>query len=736
MAIELNDNIKILAPKPLDSRKLKEDGTLYANITEANAGTTQRHIRLTVNLVDGEYWYKDGILDENLIAKQSSLIPTLQQILDNNSTLIDNNNFQGEGAGNYNTGISVLAFGKGAGKENSSNNINLFGQNAQADADSQTVFSKSDSEIIMARLSYLNLTTSQKVEMINESGLMTIQIYKNSDFVAVNGGFYVTNGILINVYDPTPIEGQGYIVYVSAGTMRIAPIAYPRLSLVYRFYSNGIWETTLINTDSTFLLNRDNHTGTQPSSTISNFSNSVDARITSLRIINALGATPEFSANKGAANGYVPLNNFSKIDENFLPDSILGQVEFISTWNATTNTPVIPTASNTNKGWYYIVNVDGATSIDAINDWKVGDWIVSNGAVWSKIDNTDAISSFNNRTGAIVLSREDVIDALTYRPLNKDLNGTDFQDIKTTRFNLGANKLTTYGNVNNQQIAVTDEVVVTNAAFTAPRTWFLPAANSFKPGTELIVADLFGAITATNTLTIFKKPGTTDTINNALSLIMGAVNGMRRFITDGISKWTFDAGVMRISDYIGAGYSTLNAIVATDTAGKLVTLTPAIYPSLAELAFVKGVTSAIQAQINLKANINSPTFTGTTTVASLVVSGGAVSTYLNGFGSAFNFNDAVRTATLTTLVIGVNTPINAGNSVLVAFQNIQAQIGSIGTKVDNNSTVVLTTADLNAAYPSPSIVSEVYCGNIVAGKMLYKRTATYNVWVGITVFTP
>lgn len=120
---------------------------------------------------------------------------------------------------------------------------------------------------------------------------------------------------------------------------------------------------------------------------------------------NASWATlPNFilASEKGAALGVVPLNASTKIDTIYLPDSILGQVEYQGVWNATTNTPAIPAAAPANKGHYYIVNVAGSTSIDGINDWKVGDWIISDGTTWTKVDNTDAISSFNGRTGAIL----------------------------------------------------------------------------------------------------------------------------------------------------------------------------------------------------------------------------------------------------------------------------------------------------------------------------------------------
>lgn len=124
-------------------------------------------------------------------------------------------------------------------------------------------------------------------------------------------------------------------------------------------------------------------------------------------------------ANKGAASGYVPLNGSTKIDLTYLPDSILGAVVFVALWNANTNTPTLPDPT-TVKGHYYICNVAGTYSSI---DYKQGDWVISDGITWDKVDNSDAITSFNGRLGNIVLNSTDVTDALGYvpQPLDADL---------------------------------------------------------------------------------------------------------------------------------------------------------------------------------------------------------------------------------------------------------------------------------------------------------------------------
>jgi hypothetical protein len=56
----------------------------------------------------------------------------------------------------------------------------------------------------------------------------------------------------------------------------------------------------------------------------------------------------------------------------------------------------MPAAAAANKGFYYRVSVAGTTSVDGVAEWKAGDWIVSEGSVWAKIDNTDAVTDDSN----------------------------------------------------------------------------------------------------------------------------------------------------------------------------------------------------------------------------------------------------------------------------------------------------------------------------------------------------
>ena len=67
-----------------------------------------------------------------------------------------------------------------------------------------------------------------------------------------------------------------------------------------------------------------------------------------------------------------------------------GVLTYQGTWNASTNSPTLASATGT-PGYYYIVSVAGSTNLDGITDWAVGDWAVFSDLAtdaWQKIDNT------------------------------------------------------------------------------------------------------------------------------------------------------------------------------------------------------------------------------------------------------------------------------------------------------------------------------------------------------------
>lgn len=129
------------------------------------------------------------------------------------------------------------------------------------------------------------------------------------------------------------------------------------------------------------------------------------------------------SSEKGAASGVATLDTTAKIPLSQLPDTILGQVVYGGTVNGSTGAATLSvsakeklgvsantitltpsTAATTgypdNEGIYYIVTDDGNFNGLGL---KTGDWLISTGTKWTKIDNTDAVASVNGKTGVVTI---------------------------------------------------------------------------------------------------------------------------------------------------------------------------------------------------------------------------------------------------------------------------------------------------------------------------------------------
>jgi hypothetical protein len=161
---------------------------------------------------------------------------------------------------------------------------------------------------------------------------------------------------------------------------------------------SGISLFTFVESGENYKITRDNLFSLISFPEVNDLTSSVtwanvpDANIT-FSSVNQHLAGYQLLSEKGAADGYAPLNGSSKIDASYLPDSILGKVDYQGTWDASTNTPAIPAASTANKGYYYIVinsvgSGHGYTNVPAV-DFVANDWIISSGASWDKVDNTE-----------------------------------------------------------------------------------------------------------------------------------------------------------------------------------------------------------------------------------------------------------------------------------------------------------------------------------------------------------
>lgn len=133
-------------------------------------------------------------------------------------------------------------------------------------------------------------------------------------------------------------------------------------------------------------------------------------------------ADARITAQKGANSGIATLGSDGKLSASQIPSALVGVVTYQGTWNASTNSPTIPAAAAGNKGQYYIVGTAGTTNVGGITDWQVGDWIISDGAAWTKVDNTDAgtdaavvrataLTGLSTATNAVITAADTILSA-------------------------------------------------------------------------------------------------------------------------------------------------------------------------------------------------------------------------------------------------------------------------------------------------------------------------------------
>ena len=133
-------------------------------------------------------------------------------------------------------------------------------------------------------------------------------------------------------------------------------------------------------------------------------------------------------ADKGVANGIVPLDSGRKILPEYLPDSIMAGLTYGGVFNATTrvveltpaaksildvstdtmtleNSSQIPEGYPANAELFYVTTV-GGTFADMT--FSTGDWLISLSTSWKQLQSGNQVSSVNTKTGAVVLDSDDI----------------------------------------------------------------------------------------------------------------------------------------------------------------------------------------------------------------------------------------------------------------------------------------------------------------------------------------
>lgn len=174
----------------------------------------------------------------------------------------------------------------------------------------------------------------------------------------------------------------------------------------------------------------------------------------SLATIQADVDASERTANKGANNGYAPLDGSAQVPLANLPASVQTGSEYKGAYNATTNIPTIINGTGAN-GDYYRVSVAGSQDFGAGSiTFDIGDLVLYNGTttIWEKVDgNPDLVVSVAGKQGVVTLNMDDLSETAS----NKILTAAERAEIAANT--LKDTNVTT--NLSTTQTATTVDVV-------------------------------------------------------------------------------------------------------------------------------------------------------------------------------------------------------------------------------------------------------------------------------------
>jgi hypothetical protein len=308
-------------------------------------------------------------------------------------------------------------------------------------------------------------------------------------------------------------------------------------------------------------------------------------------------------------------------------DALIGNVNYQGLWNAATNTPTLvnPPSSGT-KGYYYIVSTAGTF---AGISFEVGDWIISNGSAWQKVDNTDAVSSVFGRTGNVIAANGDYNTSQVTENTNLYFTNARVLATALTGYTLGTNTaladtdtiLGAFGKVQGQLNA--KQNTLTNPVTGTGTNNYLPKfTGTTTIGNSLIQTDVSG-----NLMVGSADAGDAGSINVSVG-IAGSTSG-------GLQLWSNDlathyiqfgdgtTGDQKYAGYVGYSHSTNAMVFGTDSGNKM-------------RIFSDGNVSISNFPSNAgyKLDVNGTgRFFGNLTAASFIRSGGTSSQFLKADGS-------------------------------------------------------------------------------------------------------
>lgn len=282
------------------------------------------------------------------------------------------------------------------------------------------------------------------------------------------------------------------------------------------------------------------------------------------------------STEKGAANGVATLGSNGKIPMSQLDDAITGNVRFQDVWNASTNTPTLPNfPAFADKGKYWITTVGGTFKGVTYN---VGDWILASWTgdestgtgSWRRVPNTDAVSSVDELTGAVVLydvkyTTQSLTDAQKLQARTNIGAGTG-----SSNFSGSYNDLTNKPTIPTALSQLSEDTTHRVVTDTETSTWngMLPKAGGTMTGDLAMSShDISGVQNLSANTVVAKTLKYTDDLSTPhdVEVEIGNLN------TAVNAKYTKDANGIPESDLTAAVQAKLNTVAGYDEQRGLVT---------------------------------------------------------------------------------------------------------------------------------------------------------------------
>lgn len=239
----------------------------------------------------------------------------------------------------------------------------------------------------------------------------------------------------------------------------------------------------------------------------------------------------------------------------FAGGAALGAVTYKGTWDAANNTPTLTSNVGT-QGNYYVTNVAGNTDLNGITDWNIGDWAIFNGAIWEKVDNTDAVSSVNGQVGTVVLNAANV----------GAVANTTF--VNATGLLTGGGQLT--GNV---ALDLTD-VPIANVTGGVANTVAIVAGTGLSGGGNLsanvnialadtlVTPATYGDAANVSQITVDQQGRITNASNVAISILTSNVTGLGTIATQDANNVAITGGSVNVATLEGANVTVTSNLYA------------------------------------------------------------------------------------------------------------------------------------------------------------------------------